>query len=117
MTSYRLDHNRRKGGGAIFFLFALGVFLTLGLYFVKTRAQTAKGQAAALERQLKAEEAEVFKLKSELAFLASPARLEPLAQETLGLENILVERVITLGEIDSHFPFKEDQADKNRGDE
>lgn len=106
MSGYNASYVRRKSGGAIFFLFALGVVLTLGLYFVKTRAQTAKSEAAGLERQLKAEEAEILKLKSELAYLENPARIEALAGDTLGLAVTRVEQHILLEDIDKYFPLK-----------
>ena len=35
-----------------FLLFLIGVALTVGLYYVKTRAQTARKQAVKLERQI-----------------------------------------------------------------
>lgn len=108
MSAYNASYTRRKSGGAIFFLFALGVILTLGLYFVKTRAQTAKADAAGLERQLQVEKSEVLKLKSELAHLENPARVEALATETLGMDVIKVERVISLDELDVSFPRKDE---------
>ena len=111
MTAYNSARGSKRNGGVIFFLFALGVVLTLGLYFVKTRAQTAKSQAVKLERQVKAQEAEIFKLKSELAFLESPARIERLAGEILGLEKTSVDRVIGLADIEEHFPVEKKDGD------
>jgi len=105
MSGYSARYTQGRNGGAIFFLFALGVVLTLGLYFVKTRAQTAKSEAAGLERQLKVEETEILKLSSELAHLENPSRVEILAGETLGMEAIMVEGVISLDEIDVQFPL------------
>lgn len=107
MSRASIGYTRRKSGGAIFFLFALGVFLTLGLYFVKTRAQTAKAEAFGLERQLKAEEAEILKLKSELAHLENPARVEKLAGEVLTMGKIEVEQVIGFDELDERFPVQD----------
>lgn len=106
MSAYNSAYGRKKSGGAIFVLFAIGVVLTLGLYFVKTRAQTAKAQAAGLERQLAAEQAEIFKLRSELAHLENPARVDGLATETLGLRKTAVEQVIDVRELDQKFPLK-----------
>lgn len=109
---YNANYSRRKNGGAIFFLFALGVVLTLGLYFVKTRAQTAKAEAAGLERQLNIEKAELLKLKSELAYLENPARVEALANQTLGLKPIAVEQLISIDEIGEHFPLRDEGGEK-----
>ncbi len=114
MRVYNVSYARRKSGGTIFFLFALGVVLTLGLYFVKTRAQTAKAEAAGLERQLKAEEAEILKLKSELAYLENPARIEALASDTLGLSVTQIEQQVALDDIDKYFPLK-DEVQKDEG--
>jgi len=108
VSGYGAGYTRRKGGGAIFFLFALGVVLTLGLYFVKTRAQTAKAEAAGLERQLKAEEAEVLKLRSELSHLENPARVEMLASETLGMQVTSVDQLVELDELEEKFPLKDE---------
>ncbi len=108
MRTYHESYTGRKSGGAIFFLFALGVILTLGLYFVKTRAQTAKSEAAGLERQLAAEDAEILKLKSELAHLESPARVEGLAVEVLGMRATKVEQVFRLDDLDESLPLKDD---------
>lgn len=110
MTKYYAGYSSGKSGGAVFFLFALGVVLTLGLYFVKTRAQTAKAEVAGLERQLKVEEAEIFKLKSELAYLESPARVEALAVDKLGLTTTGVDQLVSLDEIDERFPVKDEGA-------
>jgi len=107
VSGFNASYTRRKSGGAIFFLFALGVILTLGLYFVKTRAQTAKAEASGLERQLKAEEAEVLKLRSELAHLENPARVEKLAGETLGMQTTEVNQVIGLEDLDAAFPLED----------
>jgi len=113
MSAYNKAYLRKKSGGAIFVLFALGVLLTLGLYFVKTRAQTAKSEAGTLERQLRAGEAVIFKLKSELAHLESPARVEAIARETLGMTTVPVERVIGAKDIEQHFPLADEIAEAN----
>lgn len=108
MTVRSSDRNR--SGGAVFFLFLLGVVLTLGLYFVKTWVQTAKGEAAALEIKLASEQEVVSTLKSEIAHLQSPARVESLAFEQLMLEPVSVEQVIELSDIEERFPLKSDAA-------
>ena len=95
-----------KSGGAVFLLFLLGVVLTLGLYFVKTWVQTAKAEARTLEVELKAEQEVVSILKSELAHLESPARLEDMAADILGLEPVRVEQFIRLEEIEDRFPIR-----------
>jgi len=72
MSGRNLTYGKgRTGGGVVFFLFLLGVVLTLGLYFVKTRAQTAKSEARTLQRTLDAEQLVVSTLKAELAHLGS----------------------------------------------
>jgi len=80
------------------------VVLTLGLYFVKTRAQTAKSEARTLQRTLDAEQLVVSTLKAELAHLESPARLEQLASDQLGLAPTSVEQIKTLDELTEALP-------------
>ena len=102
--------NRNRSGGAVFFLFLLGVILTLGLYFVKTWVQTAKGEAAALEIELASEREIVSTLRSEFAHLQSPARVESLAFEQLMLEPVRLGQVIELSDIEERLPLKSEAA-------
>ena len=90
-----------------FLLFLIGVALTVGLYYVKTRAQTARKQAVKLERQIAQEEASLRVLQAEIAYLESPERLSELSKAHLGLEPIPVKDVITVKDIVSEFPLRE----------
>lgn len=89
-----------------FILFLIGVSLTVGLYYVKTRSQTARKQSAALERQISQEEANLRVLQAEIAYLESPQRLKALSQEHLGLESIKVKNVIVAGDLIEEFPLR-----------
>ncbi len=89
-----------------FILFLIGVSLTVGLYYVKTRSQTARKQSAALERQISQEEANLRVLQAEIAYLESPQRLKELSQEHLGLESIKVKNVIVAGDLIEEFPLR-----------
>ena len=86
-----LAASRRLTG---FLLFVLGVGLTVGLYYVKTRAQTALGEVRALERQIAQEEALITELRAEIAFLERPERLAQLSETRLGLAPIEPERLV-----------------------
>ena len=66
------SRQQSRSGGAVFFLFLLGVILTLGLYFVKTWVQTAKAETTGLEAELNSEQEIVSTLRSELAHLQNP---------------------------------------------
>ena len=74
--------SRRLSG---FLLFVLGVGLTVGLYYVKTRAQTARAEVTSLERQVAAEADAIHVLRAEIAYLESPERLAALGADALGL--------------------------------
>lgn len=90
-----------------FILFLIGVALTVGLYYVKTRAQTARKQAVKLERQIEQEEASLRVLQAEIAYLESPERLSALSKAHIGLEPVAVKDVITVKGIVSEFPLRD----------
>lgn len=90
----------------MFFLFLLGVVLSLGLYFVKTWVQTAKSETATLEVELLSEREVVSTLRSELSHLESPARINKLTAEQFVLGVTRVEQIIELDDIERRFPLK-----------
>ena len=110
MRSYYPGYGERSGRAAIFVLFLIGVILTVGLYFVKTRAQTAKAEAAYLQRQVSHQQSAVKVLEAELAHLESPSRLAVMAQEELGLMPIKADNVLGIDEVAESFPLREVKA-------
>ena len=94
MSVFRRDthHTSRRVTG--FLLFLLGVGLTIALFYVQTRAQTASREVRALERQIAKERAAIGVLSAEIAFLQSPARLSAVAP-ALGLAPTAPENVVT----------------------
>lgn len=90
-----------------FILFVIGVALTVGLYYVKTRAQTARKQAVKLERQITQEEASLRVLQAEIAYMENPERLKSLSETHLGLQPIIVKDVIQVKDIISEFPLRD----------
>ena len=109
-VAYRdtLRASRRLTG---FLLFLLGVGLTVGLYYVKTRAQTARAEVRALERQIASEEAAIGVLNAEIAFLQSPARLADISQASLGLAPTDPASVVTTAAI-FDIPMREEATDE-----
>jgi len=93
-----------------FLLFLIGVALTVGLYYVKTRAQTARKQAVKIERQVAQEEASIRVLQAEIAYLENPERLKLLSETHLGLKPVAVKDVLELKDIVSEFPLREGEA-------
>ncbi|MGJ8563459.1 MAG: cell division protein FtsL [Alphaproteobacteria bacterium] len=91
-------------------MFLIGTGLTVGLYYVKTRAQSSKSEVARLERLLQAENAALNVLKAEIAYLESPKRVSGLARGELGLVPVKTGGVIELHEIAKHFPLAADQS-------
>jgi len=77
-----LRASRRLTG---FLLFVIGVGLTIGLFYVKTRARTATNDVRTLERQIATEQSAIDVLHAEIAFLGSPARLAAIGEARLGL--------------------------------
>jgi cell division protein FtsL len=90
-----------------FLLFLIGVALMVGLYYVKTRSQTARKQAVKLERQIEQEEASLRVLSAEIAYLENPERLGVLSAEHLGLKPIVVKDVIQVKDIVSEYPLRQ----------
>ena len=90
-----------------FILFVIGVALTVGLYYVKTRAQTARKHAVKLEQQIEREEATLRVLRAEIAYLENPERLKELSAQHLGLAPVSVNDVIQVKDIVTRFPLRE----------
>lgn len=95
-----------------FLLFLIGVGLTVGLYYVKTRSQTARKQAVKLEWLIAQEEASLRVLQAEIAYLENPQRLKELSKEQLGLRAIAVKDVLQVSDIIEEFPLRELPADE-----
>ncbi|WP_409431900.1 hypothetical protein ACJ3XI_06645 [Litorimonas sp. RW-G-Af-16] len=88
-------------------LFAIGVAMTVSLYYVKTRAQNAKNDVRQLERSIAQETAAIKVLEAELAFLSGPERLSDLSAKALGLAPIVPEQTRDLSDISELFPLRE----------
>lgn len=93
-------------------MFIIGIGLTVGLYYVKTRAQSAKVEAARLERLIGAEQVALNVLKAEIAYLESPERVSALAQSELGLVPIGSDHIMEVKDIDARFPLKDGGDDE-----
>jgi len=61
------------------------VALAVGLYKAKTDAARAEARVRDLQRQIEHSEADLRALRAEIAALESPARIEALAQDRLGV--------------------------------
>ena len=110
MSVYVPSHIRAARRMSAFILFVIGVSLMVGLYYVKTRAQSARKDVVRLERLIAEEEAALQVLRAEIAFLEGPERLKLYSEEQLGLAPIAVENVISLNDIAGRFPLAEPQA-------
>lgn len=65
--------------------FVLAVALAIGLYRMKTEADAARARVIELEQQVATAKAELKTLAAEVAVLESPARVEAMAKQRLGL--------------------------------
>ncbi len=115
MRSYYPGYGEKSGRTAIFVLFLIGVVLTVGLYFVKTHALTAKAEAAHLQRMVSSQQSAVKVLEAELAHLESPNRLADMARKELGLTPIKVEQVLSVDEIVETFPLRDEPLGETGG--
>jgi hypothetical protein len=91
------------------------VALTVGLYYVKTRAQTARKHAVKIEHQIAQEEASLRVLRAEIAYLENPERLKDLSGAHLGLQPIAVKDVFELKDIVVQFPLREPSEGEGGG--
>ena len=98
----------RRVTGFIFLL--VGLFLMIALYYVKTRAQTARKTASKLHYTITLEEAAINVLRAEIAHLENPERLQALSETHLGLAPTTTEQMITQSDIAQLFPLKEKPA-------
>ena len=89
-----------------FILLLIGLFLMIALYYVKTRAQTARKMSSKLQYEIALEEAAIGVLRAEIAYLESPSRLQDLAGEHLDLAPITTAQMIDADEIAARFPLK-----------
>lgn len=89
-----------------FILLLVGVFLMVALYYVKTRAQTARQAANKLHYEIALEEAAIGVLRAEIAHLEDPARLQALAADQLELAPIETKQMIEIEDIPARFKIK-----------
>ena len=107
MSVYYRDQAKLARRMTAFLLFFVGVILTVALYYVKTRAQSAKTEVRQLERQLTAENAAINILRAEIAHLENPERLKRLAGQELGLVDTEASQNLSEADIPSEFPMRD----------
>jgi len=89
-----------------FILLLIGVSLMIALYYIKTRAQTARQTANKIHYEIALEEAAIGVLRAEIAHLEDPARLQALASEYLDLAPTQTSQMIEADDIAVRFPLK-----------
>jgi len=110
MSAYMHNSSASKRLSA-FVLFVIGVALTVGLFYIKTRAQTAKETVVKLERSIEAEKRAVTVLEAEIAFRERPERLAELAKQNLGFEPISTKTTLKVEELVEALPLREKLSD------
>lgn len=98
------DAARRLTG---FILLLIGIALMVALYYVKTRAQSARAEARNLAYQITVEESAISVLRAEIAHLENPERLNDLGAEHLSLAPISTDQMIAVDDIAARFPLRE----------
>lgn len=107
--SYYPGQQRTARHLVAFLLFLIGIGLTVGLYYVKTRAQSAKLESDRMAKLVAEEEAAILVLEAEIAHLENSMRLSGLARRELGLEPVKIAQTIEPSAIVEHFPLRETQ--------
>ena len=103
--------------GVVLVLFLIGVGLTVGLYYVKTRAQSARAEALRLEAQLEAEHAAILVLQAEIAHLENPERLQKLAMTELNLSPIKTDQFLAPDQVEMRLPTKSESENAREQDQ
>lgn len=85
-------------------LIVVGVGLMVGLYYVKVQAQTAQADVRRLTLAIEQERAAISVLRAELAHLESPARVQGLAGQHLGLVPMEQTQIASLDDIEHVLP-------------
>ena len=100
---------QRRGAQTItaIILFLVGIGLTIGLYYVKTRAQSSKQEVTRMERLVAAEKVALNVLKAEISHLESPARVAAFAESELGLKPTQTGQVVGLKELVERLPLSD----------
>lgn len=106
MSAYAHDPSASKRLTG-FVLFLIGVALTISLFYIKTRAQTAKQGVVALERSVEGERDAIAVLEAELAYRQSPERIAELSETHLELGPITTDSTIDIEAIATIIPLKE----------
>jgi cell division protein FtsL len=78
--------------------------LAIGLYKAKTDAARTEAHVRDLQGQIEDSEADLRALRAEIAHLESPARIETLAQDHLGVSVGSEGAVLPEGQIDDRLP-------------
>jgi hypothetical protein len=89
-----------------FVLLLTGVFLMIALYYVKTRAQTARKNVQALQYEIALQETAIDVLRAEIAHLENPERLQTLSAKYLGHEPTQTRQMMTLEDIETRFALR-----------
>jgi cell division protein FtsL len=92
--------------------FVLAIALAVGLYRAKTEADAARARVVELEREVASAKAELKTLAAEVAVLESPARIEALAKQRLGLAPARPTQLRDGGEIVPNLPPARTQVQK-----
>lgn len=95
-------------------LFLIGVGLTVGLYFVKARALSAKAEVEAMRVQIETERTGLAVLRAELAYLENPERISKLAEKELGMKPVKTGTVIQIKDLDKVLPIENIRAETSR---
>lgn len=98
-------------------MFTIGIGLTVGLYYVKIRAQSAKAEVARLERLVAEERVALSVLRAEIAFLENPERVSRLAQAELGLKPVGGDQIVTIADVSERIPIVDRQTSKGGDNE
>lgn len=90
-------------------LIALLFLAWVGLFAVKDASRQAAGEAADLERQIRAEEERVQMLMTDWAIVNEPGYLQALAQTHLGMRSLATNQIVTMSALPP-VPIGEDRA-------
>ncbi len=115
MSGYRYSRENSTRYALVFILFLIGVLLTLALYYVKTKAQSAQTQAQRLSYQIEQQQDAIDVLSAEIAHLENPDRLQELAETELGLKPLSVDQFLHEDDIAQEIALRETRPENDGG--
>jgi len=99
-----------------FTLFGVMIGLLMLIYQQKHETRQLEARAAGLSREIAGQTRALAVLRAEWTYLSRPERLERIARDKMGLEQVTAAQVVPFSEIVAPAPSRARAAESGRGD-